>query len=267
VGQATVQKYCNREGFPGGMLGPWDPQACAAWLKENQQPSGDPRAQTKNGKSVAASKARKAFEEARRLKFRNDREEGRLVYRHEPMQNVAAIVLRAKLRLEQMPDEMEMRFPPQTRAENKADFENYITQVLKELSTMPVIADVSVEDAILEAAETIRRRRAEQPGEPNNPESQAMIESDTIPAAVVHQAVEGNVARLAQRLRQLPDRLGVPAEQRGPVNEAVEVLVTDLEAIAADVLAKLASSPREASPDITPAAADKLRTQREENTR
>lgn len=77
----------------------------------------------------------KLEEEIRYKRLKNDQTEGLLVDRQAAEQEINAMLVRLKTRLEAAPDEMEMRFPAETRADNKAEFQNYVHNLLKEISS------------------------------------------------------------------------------------------------------------------------------------
>jgi phage terminase Nu1 subunit (DNA packaging protein) len=100
------------------------------------------------------AEARKFEAEAARRERENAEAEGRLVDRTVVVREVSELVIRLKQRLSAAPAEMEMMFPRQTRKQNKVDFEEFVRQLLSELSTMQV-GGLIADDIILEAADSI----------------------------------------------------------------------------------------------------------------
>ncbi len=134
ISERETGKY-RRQGMPGTIEG------AKAWRAENVKPrpgarSGDDQSLTaqKLAAEIANLKQQETF---RRLK--NQAARGKLVDRTEALRAVGELCARIKTRLECLPDEFEMRFPAETRAENKADFAEAIRLLLKEMATWEVL--------------------------------------------------------------------------------------------------------------------------------
>ena len=77
-----------------------------------------------------------------------------LVSRSEVVRELSEIVVRVKERLLAAPDEFENRFPAGVRVQCKLDFQEFIRQLLLELSRMKV-ADATMDDTIVASAAAI----------------------------------------------------------------------------------------------------------------
>lgn len=73
--------------------------------------------------------------------MRNAEKRKNLVSLAEVQLEAAELAIRIKERLLAAPDEMETRFPAETRAGNKADFEEFIRQLLLEISGWKILGE------------------------------------------------------------------------------------------------------------------------------
>lgn len=81
-----------------------------------------------------------------------------LVSRSAVLREVSELVVRVKERILAAPDEFETRFPAEVRAQCKADFEEFVRQLLWELSTWEILGE-STDDLVIAAAESIKAQR------------------------------------------------------------------------------------------------------------
>lgn len=97
---------------------------------------------------------RKIIEEVEFKQFRNLEKRKELVSRTQAEREIAQIVVLVKQRLLAAPDEFETRFPADIRSALKADFQEFIRQLLLELSRQTAI-DKSLDEIIVAEAERI----------------------------------------------------------------------------------------------------------------
>lgn len=81
----------------------------------------------------------KTREQGRKERLKNDMLEGRLVDREEVELRAGEMGARIRQRLESVPDEMQMIFPPELRQELTGEVRRHIENVLKEMSTWQFI--------------------------------------------------------------------------------------------------------------------------------
>lgn len=114
-----------------GQKGAYNVAKAKAWVAENIKKKGTkgPLSEQKLKQEIAKLK-----EEVRAKSLKNDLAEQQLLSAEEVNQKVSELCLRIKHRLEQIPDEMEMSFPVETRADNKRELENKIENILREMS-------------------------------------------------------------------------------------------------------------------------------------
>lgn len=139
----TIDKHTRNPLCPGGRDGPWDRDEFTAFLVSLGSPVTEGKSSTASRpmQMAAAAKALLVVEQHRKLKLQNDITSGQLVDAAEVSQRWNRGLLRIKHRLEAAPKEMEMRFPESTRPENLADFEEFVNQLLLEMSEMEPLRD------------------------------------------------------------------------------------------------------------------------------
>jgi len=172
-----VQSYCrvNRR-----TVGDWMtkglPMSIAAgieyWrstaLAQNRTPmdsrptsEGGDGAPTMQQKRLTAD-TQKILEDVRLKQLRYQERIGELVQREEVVREVAEFAVRIKERLLAAPDEFETRFPAEVRQQCKADFTEFVRQLLLELSTWR-IQGTACDDIVVQAAEKIVESRVPNP--------------------------------------------------------------------------------------------------------
>lgn len=90
--------------------------------------------------------------------MRNKKQAKELVSLSDVQREAAELAIRIKERLLAVPDEMETRFPAETRAANKSDFEEFIRQLLLEISNWSVIGE-AMDEWIVAAAKKIEAKK------------------------------------------------------------------------------------------------------------
>jgi hypothetical protein len=75
------------------------------------------------------------------------------------LREVAEMVVRLKERILAAPDEFETRFPVEVRAQCKADFEEFVRQLLWELSQWEILGTTTDDMVVAAAAVIVARRR------------------------------------------------------------------------------------------------------------
>jgi hypothetical protein len=126
----TIERYWVKSGMPGEP-GHYDLKAIAAWQQ---------KAQGKGDLEIA-----KLEEEVRYKKLKNDQTEGLLVDRQAAEQEINAMLVRLKTRVESIPDEMEMLFPLEVRPVCKDTIANYSSNLLKEMAAWGETWDAEIE--------------------------------------------------------------------------------------------------------------------------
>lgn len=91
-------------------------------------------------------------------RMRNQEKRRDLVSLASVNREAAELAIRIKERLTAAPDEFETRFPAETRAANKADFEDFVRILLLEISTWRVL-DTGMDERIVAAAAAIEAAR------------------------------------------------------------------------------------------------------------
>lgn len=154
VSQNTVEKWAARPDFPGGRRGPWDPGQVDAFLQVIESPAapggsaaGDVveggagpglvlrrRKLSRMQKRTLVAKVQKLEEELRGVKLRNDIAAGKLVDPEKLLQQVAAIMLRIKLRIQAIPEEVRMELPPDARVDVVKRLKSLFDNVLREMA-------------------------------------------------------------------------------------------------------------------------------------
>ena len=129
----AIGGYVSR-GMPKGKAG-YDVEECREWIAANVRDNKEQKAE-KNPRAESQKnwEALKVKEEALTKQLKRKQLRGRLVDRAKVEQGLSELCLRIKHRLEQIPDEMEMSFPAETRADNKRELENKIENILREMS-------------------------------------------------------------------------------------------------------------------------------------
>lgn len=129
----TIQNY-KSDGMPGpDDQSRYDVAKCKAWREENIRDREELDVSELKEALIRAELA-KTEAQAAKLQLANAKEAGELMYVADARQAMAERAIRIRLRLEACPQEMEMTFPEATRAQNVADFENYIHLLLKEMA-------------------------------------------------------------------------------------------------------------------------------------
>lgn len=162
VNRSTVSGWIHK-GCPTTTL-----KAVAEWraahLRSERQPvdqrggEGGPGRLTLNDRRVKAD-TRKILSDVALRELRLAEKRGDLVSRKEANRELAEYFVRVKERLLAAPDEFETRFPAEVRIQCKADFKEFIRQLLLELSRWQLLGK-SAEDIILAAAAAIQLARA-----------------------------------------------------------------------------------------------------------
>lgn len=162
VARSTIGEW-RQAGAPG-TKGAWDLSELYHWKTNRQR---DPTAVDAANELVADAARRKKIADAktsearaRKLEIENSVAVGEMVYHDEVQQSAAEMVLRIKNRLEACPDDFMMSFPRDTREQNTSDFQNFISHLLKELSSWEPIKGEHVETMICDEADKIREKRA-----------------------------------------------------------------------------------------------------------
>lgn len=99
------------------------------------EPSADPMTRSR------IANARLAEERRRKIEMENEQRAGRLVDRDEVRREFTECVLRIKARLEAIPQELEMLFPPEVRTQVTRDVRDKIALILRELARMKITED------------------------------------------------------------------------------------------------------------------------------
>ena len=122
----------RRSGSMPGKPGAWPLDEIVRWRLDGDDES-DPADESLEIEKLRAEIAKlKADTSGKELK--NESVRGRLIDRADAEQSQGELCAMIRTRLESLPDEFEMRFPAETRAENKADFADEVRRVLKEMS-------------------------------------------------------------------------------------------------------------------------------------
>jgi hypothetical protein len=95
--------------------------------------------------------------DARSRLLRHRERKGELVERRVAEREIAEVLLRVKERLIVCPDEFETSFPAETRPQNKADFEEYVRQLLMEIGRYKLLGKSADEMLIDAAARMVRK--------------------------------------------------------------------------------------------------------------
>lgn len=135
VAYGTARAW-SMDGMPGSPKDGWDLAAALAWRESRP---GAQRAAASAGTGDLDEQLK--TEQIRKHRLANDLKEGRLLDRHGVEQSAAELCLRVKTRLEAFPDEFEMRFPAETRIENKADLDHAVVQLLREMAAFRIGAE------------------------------------------------------------------------------------------------------------------------------
>lgn len=130
LSERSIQRYVQR-GMPY-RDGRYEVSACRAWIAENVQ---DDRAGGDLHEQLKRAELEKTLEQARAARLKNDETERNLVNREVVERNGAELCVMVKTRLEQMPDELEMGFPADRRAELKAEITDRIKLILSEMAS------------------------------------------------------------------------------------------------------------------------------------
>lgn len=126
----------------------YDVRAIARWRQTGN--AAKEQAQADGPLAVQKLKAEidKLRAEVKGRNLKNDAAEGNLILRVEAEQTLSELCAMIRGRLESFPDEFEPRFPAATRGENRADLDEAIHQLLKEMSEceLPSEADDDQDD-------------------------------------------------------------------------------------------------------------------------
>lgn len=120
-------------------------------------PKAAKRSFTLSERRLKADTAKIRAEVAYKL-MRNREKRKDLVSLTDVQREAAELAIRVKERLLACPDEMETRFPAETRAANKADFEEFIRQLLLEMSGWRIVGE-TLDDRIVDAGKAIETKR------------------------------------------------------------------------------------------------------------
>lgn len=150
VSRSTVDEW-QKAGMPG-RPGRWDLSEIVAWKAARAR---DPETTAAADGSAAEWLARRrkaeallAEHKAEAMRIDNAERAGGLVPRGDVLQEASMAFANVKERLLACPQEMEMRFPAETRIDNTRDFEEFIYRVLKELASW---ADNPIEETTADA--------------------------------------------------------------------------------------------------------------------
>lgn len=145
VNRSTFQEWLGR-GCPGSSETGYDLQAIMKWKSaRNHDPealaaSSEERQDWRQRKLEADTIAAEGKAELLRMEVAE--KAGELVSLQKVVRNWNIGMLRVKSRLEATPDEMQMTFPAETRAQNYIDFENLIERLLTEMASWGPVDDV-----------------------------------------------------------------------------------------------------------------------------
>ena len=112
----------------------YDLEAARLWVKQNVRKRADPEDSDVSPDDLRAAQYAKIKQEERKLRLKNDEIEGRLVYADDIQRDVSAAFLRIKTRLEAVPNELEMIFPPEIRAQMKGEVADRVRLILLEMA-------------------------------------------------------------------------------------------------------------------------------------
>jgi len=135
----TVATYVS-QGMPKGKAG-YDVEKCREWIAANVRDNKEQKAEKRiRSDSSENWEAVKLEFDAKRAALKFEKESGSLVSREDVEHEFSEFCLRLKDRMLQAPEEFEMRFPAETRLENKREFENFINILLREVSQWELLA-------------------------------------------------------------------------------------------------------------------------------
>jgi hypothetical protein len=84
-----------------------------------------------------------------------------LVSKTAVLREVAELVVRVKERILAAPDEFETRFPAEVRSQCKSDFDEFVRQLMRELSQWEILSTTTDDIVVTAAADIVARRRAD----------------------------------------------------------------------------------------------------------
>jgi phage terminase Nu1 subunit (DNA packaging protein) len=128
-------------------------------LRKGAPPNGPIDAELTLAQKRVMADTRKIEAEVQYKEMRNAERRGDMISLTAVQREGAELVARIKERLLAAPDEFENRFPSEVRAQCKADFSEFIRQLLLEVSRW-TIGGETVDDIILAVARRIEAERA-----------------------------------------------------------------------------------------------------------
>lgn len=150
--QATIGKAAVALGVSNRTLGDWFSRGCPgrpgcydldeieAWRSANiAEPRGGRERQASSGEGTLQeqklrSEIAKLDEEVLLKQLKRKLFEGELMRRDDVLQQLSELVLYIKSQIEAIPDQMEMEFPAETRAENRSRLDALLRMLLWKLS-------------------------------------------------------------------------------------------------------------------------------------